>query len=117
MGSCCSYRSKMNKKVKTTDEIINLSTNEKQNKTQVIIVSPQSKRTVPQLKRLQSNPLYRRRRRKSLNDAKLTADLRKVQDTPRKRLSMNPGANIIQNKLFLKAVGELQVSLPKIKQK
>lgn len=116
MGSCCSYRSKMNKKVKT-DEIINLSTNERQNQNHVIIVTPQSRRAVPQLKRLQSNPLYRRRRRKSLNDAKLTADLRKIHDTPRKRLSMNPGADIIQNRLFQKAVGELQVSLPKMKQK
>ena len=116
MGSCCSYRSKINRKVKT-DEIINLSTNEKQNQTHVIIVTPQSKRTVPQLKRLQSNPLYRRRRRKSLNDAKLTADLRKIYDTPRKRLSMNTGADLIQNRLFQKAVGELQVSLPKIQKK
>jgi len=116
MGSCCTNNVKAAKIIKT-DEIIDLTTNDKQNqKNQVVIVTPQTRRTVPQLKKLQNNPLYKRRRRKSLNDATLSNDLQKNVVVRKKRLTMSSNMELIKNKLFTNAIGEIHASLPKIKQ-
>lgn len=81
MGSCCSYRTKSNRK---SNEIINLPSAERP--TKVIIVNPKH-RPVPQLKKLQNNPLYKKRRRKSMTDAKLSIDSLKTADSRKKRLT------------------------------
>jgi len=86
MGSYCSHNSKNLRKIQT-NEIVDLPVPKKRISNKVVIVSPPAKKPVPQLKRLQNNPLYKRRRRKSLNDATLSHESTQTLIRNKKRLT------------------------------
>lgn len=100
MGSCCTYSRP--KKAKC-EEIINVSEKNKivPEKKKIVVITPREKREVPHLKKLQSNPLYRRRRRKSLTDVKET---QKINQNLKKRATIDSNFDQIRNKLILGSI-------------
>ena len=100
MGSCCTSGEKPLKKIRSNNAIIDLPTQPTQQTNKIIIVTPHTKKPVPQLKKLTNNPLYKRRRRKSLNDAKLH-EIPQLASYRQKRLTTNSELEKIKNRLYL----------------
>lgn len=94
MGSCCSYKTKSTQKF-SKNEIIDIP-GKKNLKQKIIVISPQEPRSVPKLKKLQNNPLYKRRRRKSLDEYKksLSTTLTKI-----KRVSYDDSMGLNRKKI------------------
>lgn len=110
MGSCCTYN--RIKKVKS-GEIIDLVEKKSLPERKVVIITPREKKPVPHLKKLQSNPLYKRRRRKSLSDM----DKNKASNfniPERKRLTVDGYSQNIRKKIIMNTLGINDVKNAKI---